>query len=198
LLVYIPLLIISIIAPITNYAKEKDSVDLIRYVNRADLSDFAISVCNDNDKITPFYYILNSLKWAVPSPFIDKQNLNYSAEKFFQKRGWRSSDYRKGYTLFNIDYPDTLFSTGALIGGYIGLIIFPFLWLYLFNFILNKLPIFLFLPSYMASIPYMLSVEIAPWSVLPVLRNFIVTIIIFYVLIKIFKTLWGQSRLAKI
>lgn len=187
ILIYIPLLIILLIHPLTEFSKKIVRNDTIHVINRSDLSDFAISVCLNNNQLSPLYYIANSFKWGIPGFLIDKQNLEFSDETFLKRNGWRSSDYRIKYTLFNVDYPDTLFSTGAFIGGYVGMIAFPVLWIFLFNLIFKRLNNLCFISSYLATMPNMFRIEIASWTLVTVFRNYLILFLFFYLTLTVFR-----------
>ena len=194
ILMFIPLFIILIISPVTKFTKNTNENDLILYLNRSDLSDFAISVSANNPHPNPLHYFYNSIKWAVPGIFIEKSNLDNPEEGFLYKNGWRSSDYRMGYSLYNIDYPDTLFSTGAFVAGYFGLIFFPVVWFFLFNLFFLKINYLFFIACYISIVPLLFKIEIAPWEIVPIFRNLIITTAVFYIFLKFFKIIFNQKK----
>lgn len=195
ILIYIPLVITVLIIPLTEFSKKKNQDDLIRVVNRGDLSDFAISVGIINNQLNPLHYITNSFKWAIPGYFLNKRKLEYSDDFFLKNKNWRSSDYRVKYTIFNVDYPDSLFSTGAFIGSYAGIVFFPPLWLFIFYFIFKSLNKICLISSFLAIIPYMFKIEVATWAVIPLLRNYLVLFLTFYLTLRFFSIIFDKDKI---
>jgi len=188
-----PLALMMILGPLTAMTKTRyGEVNLIFELQRTDFADFVGAASMADYKENVFTGLHTSLLWAIPGGFIEKETIDYSMEPFFEKNHWRSSDYREGYTLSTIDYIDSIFSCGAMVGGFVGALLFPLAWYGVFIMILSQLKNTLLLSFYMASIPAMLNIEVAFWNIVPTLRNWFLMSLMLFVVIQLF--IWLRSR----
>ena len=190
-----PLALMMVLGPLTEMTKDRyRGVDLFTELQRTDFSDFVGAASTADYKENVFTGLHTSLLWAIPGDFIDKDNLEWSMEPFYKKNNWRSSDYREGYTKNNIDYIDSIFSSGAMVGGFVGAVLLSLSWYGVFVILLSQLKNTFLLSFYLASIPSMLNIEIAFWTIVPTLRNWIVMSLILFVIIQSFIWLRHQRR----
>lgn len=190
-----PLALLMTLGPLTAITKYRyGGVNLIYELQRTDFADFVGAASTADYKENVFTGLHTSSLWAIPGGFIDKAKLDYSMEPFFEKNRWRSSDYREGYTLDTIDYIDSIFSSGAMVGGFVGALLFPLAWYGVFIIILSQLKNTLFLSFYLASIPGMFIIEVAFWIIIPTLRNWIIFSIILFGLIQLIYSLRPRLR----
>jgi large-conductance mechanosensitive channel len=190
-----PLALIMVLGPLTELTKTRyGGVNLIFELQRTDFADFVGAASTAKHKESVVTGLHTSLLWAMPGALIDKNKLDYSMEPFFEKNGWRSSDYREGYSRGNIDYVDSIFSSGAMVGGFFGAFLLPLAWYGVFILILSQLKDSLLLSFYMASIPSMFNIEIAFWTIVPTLRNWVVISIILFCLIQLISSLRRRPR----
>lgn len=197
-LLLIPLVAIMILGPLTAMTKDRyGEISLIFELQRTDYVDFVGSASVANDKENVFRGLYTSSLWAIPGGYIDKAGLDYSMEPFFDNNQWRSPDKREGHTLKTNDYPDSIFSNGAMVGGFVGAFLFPLVWFSVFGMILSRLNNTLLLSFYLASVPSMFNIEIAFWTIVPVLRNWFVTSIMFFVFIQLTSFLYPKVKAYK-
>lgn len=190
-----PLAIMMTLGPLTEMTKDRyGGVDLFFELQRTDFADFVGAASTADYKENVFTGLHTSVLWAIPGGFIDKEKLDWSMEPFYKKNDWRSSDYREGYTKHNIDYIDSIFSSGAMVGGFVGALLLSLAWYGVFIIILSQLKNTLLLSFYLASIPSMLNVEIAFWTIVPTLRNWIVISLMLFVIIESFNWLRLRRR----
>ena len=161
-------------------------------MQRTDFADFVGAASTADYKENVFTGLHTSLLWAIPGGFIDKEKLDWSMEPFYKKNNWRSSNYREGYTKYNIDYIDSIFSSGAMVGGFLGALLLPLAWYGVFIMILGRLNNTLLLSFYLASIPSILNIEIAFWTIVPTIRNWIVISLLLFVTIQ--SIIWLRGR----
>ena len=181
-----PLALVMTLGPLTEMTKARHGgVNLIFELQRVDFADFVAAASMADYKENVFTGLHTSLLWAMPGSLIAKESIDYSMEPFFKKNGWRSSDYREGYTLFNMDYVDSIFSNGAMVGGFAGALLFPLAWYGVFVIILNRLKKNLLLSFYLGAIPSMFGIEIAFWTIMPTLRNWFLTSALLFALIQL-------------
>ncbi|WP_297766485.1 hypothetical protein [uncultured Muriicola sp.] len=185
-LVLIPLVTVMSLGPLTALTKDRyGGISLNFELQRTDYVDFvgAASIADYKENVTKGLY--TSSLWAIPGGYIDKAGLDYSMEPFFYNNKWRSSDRREGYTPDTNDYPDSIFSCGAMVGGYVGALLFPLVWFGVFSIVLRQLNNTLLLSFYLGSIPSMFNIEIAFWNIVPTLRNWFVASIMLFVVIQL-------------
>lgn len=184
-LLLVPLVTVMILGPLTTLTKDRyGEISLNFELQRTDYVDFVGAASIADYKENVFNGLYTSLLWAIPGGYIDKAELDYSMEPFFYKNKWRSSNYREGYTPNTNDYPDSIFSCGAMVGGYVGAFLSPLVWFGVFSIVLRQLNNTLLLSFYLGSIPSMFNIEIAFWSIVPALRNWFVASIILFVFIQ--------------
>lgn len=190
-----PLALMMILGPLTEMTKDRyRGVDLFFELQRTDFSDFVGAASTAEHKENVFAGLHTSVLWAIPGDFIDKEKLDWSMEPFYKKNNWRSSDYREGHTKNNIDYIDSIFSSGAMVGGFSGALLLSLAWYGVFVIVLGQLKNTLLLSFYLASIPSILNLEIAFWTIVPTLRNWIVMSLILFVIVQSIIWLRLQSR----
>ena len=188
-----PLALMMMLGPLTEMTKTRyGGVNLLFELQRTDFSDFVGAASTADYKANVFTGLHTSLLWALPGGVIDKEELDWSMEPFYKKNNWRSSDYREGYTIRNIDYIDSIFSSGAMVGGFAGALLFPLAWYGFFILVLSQLKNTLLLSFYLASIPSILNTEIAFWTIVPTLRNWIVISLMLFVILQVF--IWLRPR----
>jgi hypothetical protein len=188
-----PLAIMMVLVPLTEMTKTRyDGVSLFFELQRTDFSDFVGAASTADYKENVFTGLHTSLLWAIPGRFIDKEELDWSMEPFYKKNNWRSSDYREGYTRYNIDYIDSIFSSGAMVGGFLGALLLSLAWYGVFIIIFGQLKNTLLLSFYLASVPSILNIEIAFWTIVPTLRNWIVISFMLSVIIQ--SIIWLRPR----
>lgn len=181
-----PLLTLSFAVPLTTYVKMgKPNRYLVQTAQRGDLSDYAISISLLNHRPGPYHVLKNATLWAIPGTLIDKESLDYVGLGFQKAHGWRLNEYRAGYTLYNIDYPASSFSTGAYIGGYIGMVLFPLVWVGAFIWFIHLCPGLLKVAAYLCCINEMIHIELAAWSIIAVARNYLLFTAIMYLAIRL-------------
>ena len=180
-----PLAIMSILGPLTEMTKTRyGGVSLLFELQRTDFSDFVGAAAAADYKENVVTALHTSVLWAMPGGLLDKEKLDWSMEPFYKKNNWRSSDYREGYNKWNIDYIDSIFSSGAMVGGFAGAFLLSLAWYGVFTALLSQLKSTLLLSFYLASIPSMLRVEIAFWTIVPTLRNWVLISLILFVVIQ--------------
>jgi large-conductance mechanosensitive channel len=180
-----PLAIMMLLVPLTEMTKTRyGGVSLLFELQRTDFSDFVGAAAAADYKENVVTALHTSVLWAIPGGLIDKEKLDWSMEPFFKKNNWRSSDYREGYNKWNIDYIDSIFSSGAMVGGFVGALLLSLAWYGVFTALLSQLKSTLLLSFYLASIPSMLRIEIAFWTIVPTLRNWVVISLILFVVIQ--------------
>ena len=185
-LLLIPLVTILILGPLTAMTKNRYGEISLNYeLQRTDYVDFVAAASLADYKENVFKGLYTSSLWAIPGSYIDKSRLDYSMEPFFDNNQWRSPDKREGHTLKTNDYPDSIFSCGAMVGGVVGAILLPLVWFGVFSTVLSRLNNTLLLSFYLASVPAMFNIEIAFFKIIPVLRNWFVTSIILFVFIQL-------------
>ncbi len=190
-----PLALMMILGPLTEMTKTRyGGVNLIFELQRTDFSDFVGAASTAEYKENVFTGLHTSALWALPGAIVDKEGLDYSMEPFFEKNRWRSSDYREGYTKNNIDYIDSIFASGAMVGGFVGALLFPLAWYGFFVMILGRLNNNLLLSFYLASIPSMFAIEIAFWIIISMLRDWILISILLFGLIQLISSLRPRLR----
>ena len=188
-----PLALMMILGPLTEMTKTRyGGVNLFFELQRTDFADFVGAASTADYKENVFTGLHTSLLWAIPGGFIDKEKLDWSMEPFYKKNNWRSSNYREGYTKYNIDYIDSIFSSGAMVGGFLGALLLPLAWYGVFIMILGRLNNTLLLSFYLASIPSILNIEIAFWTIVPTIRNWIVISLLLFVTIQ--SIIWLRGR----
>lgn len=193
-----PLAVMLILGPLTAMTKTRHSgVDLIFELQRTDFADSVGAASIAEHKVNVLSGLYTSLLWAVPGSLIEKSSLQYSMEPFYEMNGWRSSDYREGYTKTNIDYVDSLFSGGAMTGGFLGAVLFPLAWYGLFVLVLSRLRGALLLSAFLGSVPALFSLEVAFWNIVPTLRNWLVMTIMLFFVIQILNWMMYRLRQAK-
>ena len=184
-LIITPLALVMTLGPLTEMTKTRHGgVDLIFELQRVDFADFVAAASTADYKENVFVGLRTSFLWAVPGPLVDKEKLDYSMEPFFKNNGWRSSDYRQGYTRSNVDYGDSLFSSGAMVGGFVGALLLPLAWHGVFIILLSQLKKTLLLSFYLGAVPSMFAIEIAFWTIIPTLRDWILISITLFALIQ--------------
>ena len=180
-LIITPFALVMTLGPITEMTKTRyGGVNLIFELQRTDFADFVGAASTADYKENVFSGLHKSLLWAVPGRFTDKEKLDYSMEPFFEKNRWRSSDYREGYSLLRTDYVHSIFSSGAMVGGFVGALLFPLAWYGIFILLLSQFKNTLLLSFYLGSIPSMFNIEIAFWTIIPTLRNWVLISIILF------------------
>ena len=185
-----PLALVMTLGPLTEMTKTRyGGVDLIFELQRVDFADFVAAASMADYKENVFVGLRTSFLWAVPGPLVDKEKLDYSMEPFFKNNGWRSSDYRQGYTRSNVDYGDSLFSSGAMVGGFVGALLLPLAWYGVFIIVLSQLKKTLLLGFYLGAVPSMFAIEIAFWTIMPTLRDWILMSITLFGLIQLISAL---------
>ena len=183
-LLLIPLVTIMTLGPLTAMTKKRyGEISLNFELQRTDYVDFVGAASIADYKENVFKGLYTSSLWAIPGGYIDKAGLDYSMEPFFDNNHWRSPDRREGYTPNTNDYPDSIFSCGAMVGGFVGALLFPLVWFGVFSMVLSRLNNTLLLSFYLASVPGMFNIEIAFFTIVPVLRNWFVISIILFVFI---------------
>jgi len=194
-LLLIPLVTIMILGPLTAMTKNRyGEINLNYELQRTDYVDFVAAASMADYKENVFKGLYTSSLWAVPGGYIDKAGLDYPMEPFFDNNHWRSPDKREGHTLKTNDYPDSIFSCGAMVGGFVGALLFPLAWFGIFSMVLSRLNKTLLLSFYLASVPAMFNIEIAFFKIVPVLRNWFVISIIFFVFIQLTIILYPKVR----
>ena len=190
-----PLALMMVLGPLTEMTKDRyGGVNLFFELQRTDFSDFVGAASTADYKENVFTGLHTSLLWAIPGGVIDKEELDWSMEPFYKENNWRSSNYREGYTKNNIDYIDSIFSSGAMVGGFAGALLFSLAWYGFFTMILSRLKKKLLLSFYLASIPAMINIEIAFWIIIPMLRDWILISIILFGIIQLFSSLRPRLR----
>lgn len=190
-----PLALMVILVPLTEVTKTRYSgVDFYFELQRTDLADFVGAASTADYKENVFTGLHTSLFWAMPGGVVEKEELEYSMEPFFEKNRWRSSDYREGYSPLSTDYIHSIFAGGAMVGGFVGALLFPLAWYGVFVMILSHLRNTLLLSFYMASIPSMFAIELAFWTIIPSLRNWIFISIILFGLFQLISSLRPRLR----
>ena len=188
-----PLALIIALGPLTELTKTRyGGVSLLFELQRTDFSDFVGAASMADYKASAVTGLHTSFLWALPGRFIDKEKLDWSMEPFYKNNGWRSSNYREGYTRFNIDYIDSIFSSGAMVGGFLGALIFALGWYGVHILIISQLRKTLLLSFYLASIPSLLNIEIAFWTIVPTIRNWIFLSLILFCAIQ--AVVWLRGR----
>ena len=181
-----PLAVVMTLGPLTEMTKTRyGGVDLIFELQRVDIPDFVASASIADHKESVVAGLYTSSLWALPGGIIDKARLEYSMEPFYRNNGWRSSDYREGYSPFNIDYNDSIFASGAMVGGFLGALLLPLAWYGVFTIIVSQFKSTLLLSLYLGAVPSMFNIEIAFWIIIPTLRNWILTSIMLFGLIQL-------------
>ena len=188
-----PLAIMAILGPLTEMTKTRyGGVSLLFELQRTDFSDFVGAAAAADYKENVVTALHTSVLWAIPGGLIDKEKLHWSMEPFYKENNWRSSDYRASYNKWNIDYSDSIFSSGAMVGGFAGALLLSLAWYGVFTALLSQLKGTLLLSFYLASIPSMLTLEVAFWTIVPTLRNWVVmSLMLFFVIQPIF---WLRRR----
>ncbi|MCX2982109.1 hypothetical protein EYC98_14705 [Halieaceae bacterium IMCC14734] len=188
-----PLALMMTLGPLTEMTKTRyGGVNMFYEIQRTDFADFVAAASTADYKENVFTGLYTSVLWAIPGGLIDKEKLDWSMEPFFKKNHWRSSDYREGHKSSNIDYGDSMFSSGAMVGGFIGALLFPLAWYAVFIIILGRFRNTLLLSFYLASVPSMWNIEIAFWTIVPTLRNWVVVSLILFVIIQ--SIIWLRLR----
>ncbi len=82
-------------------------------------------------------------------------------------------------------------------GGFVGALLFPLVWFGVFSIVLSRLHGTLLLSFYLASVPGMFNIEIAFFTIVPVLRNWFVISIMFFVFILLTTILYPKVRAYK-
>lgn len=184
----LPLLALTVAVPLSDYVKggiDPNFKNLVWTTNRAELSDYAVSICLADSQFRPYIILKNAVLWALPGSIINKAYLEYADVDFQYAQGWRLSDYREGYTLETVDYTDTIFSAGAFLVGYIGMILFPIFWVGAFIWFIDKCSGMLSAAAYLACFSPIINVEIGIWSIIAIWRNYILVTVIIYFAMKI-------------
>jgi hypothetical protein len=194
-LMSIPLALVMTLGPLTEMTKTRyGGVDLIFELQRTDFADFVGAASTAEHKDSVFAGLRTSLMWAVPGRLIDKEKLDYSMEPFFEKNGWRSADYRDGYSLFNIDYIDSIFAGGAMVGGFAGALLLSLAWYGVFVMVLSQLRNTLLLSFYLGAVPSMFNIEIAFWTIFPTLRNWVLMSLLLFGVVQLISFLLPRRR----
>ena len=197
-LLLIPLVTTITLGPLTAMTKQRYGEISLNYeLQRTDYVDFVGAASIAGYKENPFKGLYTSSLWAIPGGYIDKARLDYSMEPFFDNNQWRSPDRREGYTRDTNDYPDSIFSCGAMVAGFIGALLFPLVWFGVFSMVLGRLNSTLLLSFYLASVPAMFNIEIAYWTIVPVLRNWLVISIILFIFIQLISSLYPKAKVYK-
>ena len=116
---------------------------------------------------------------------IDKTKLEYAEVDFQSANQWRVKDLRNGYVRDATDYPDTVFSSGAYLGGYIGILLFPLIWVGSFSWFINKCSGLFSIAAFLACLIPMCNIELSVWAIIAVWRNYLITAIIMYFVFKL-------------
>ena len=193
-LLLIPLVTIMILGPLTAMTKDRYGEISLNYeLQRTDYVDFVAAASIADHKEHALKGLYTSVLWAIPGGYIDKAGLEFSMEPFFGNNQWRSSDRRNDvYTADTNDYPDSIFSCGAMVGGFVGVLLLPLVWFSFFSVVLSRLNKTLLLSFYLASVPGMFNIEIAFFRIVPILRNWFVTAIMLFVFIQLISFLYPK------
>ena len=190
-----PLVLTMTLGPLTEMTKTRyGGVNLIFELQRTDLADFVGAASTADYKENVFTGLYTSFLWAIPGRIIEKEKLDYSMEPFFEKNNWRSSDYREGYSLESTDYIHSIFASGAMVGGFVGALLFPLAWYGVIIMMLSRLKNTLLLSFYLASVPSLFIIELAFWQIIPTVRNWIIISIILFGLIQLISLLRPRLR----
>ena len=182
----VPLVVIAIAVPLTNYVKRGIDTDLVETAERGELADYAINICSFDKRPSAFTFLSNAAQWALLGDRIDKTSLDKTEVSVQYANRWRIKEYRNGYAKNTVDYLDTVFSSGAYLGGYIGLIFFPLFWIGSFIWFIRKCSGLLSVTAFLMCYMVVCNIELSVWAVIAIWRNYLVTTIMMYFVFKFF------------